>query len=101
MLLGTVAMSPEGSKDLLFSPQKRNSREIKQWATQFTHYNLYFNTASQMEQYGREVATNATSPFNSYVARRMMCSNPKYLPRVLLRNQITWKIKSSDESKVS
>ena len=100
ILLGTVAISSEGSKGVLFSPQKRNAREIKQWTAQFTHYNIYFNTASQMEQYGCEVATNTSSPFNSYVAKRMMCSNPKYQPRVLMRHQITWKMKSSDDLKV-
>ena len=101
ILLSAIVMSSNGSKDVLYSPQKRNAKEMKQWAALFTDYNLYFNTAIQMEWSGREfMKKNDSSPFSSDVARRIMCSNPKYQPRVLLRNQITWKMKSSDEFKV-
>lgn len=99
-LLSAIVMSSDGSRDVLYSPQKRSAKEMKQWAALFTDYNLYFNTAFQMEQSGHEFMKNASSTFSTDVARRIMCSNPKYQPRVLLRNQISWKIKSGDEFKV-
>ena len=77
----------------------RSAKDTKKWTVQFTEYNLFFNTAEKIRR-GESIESNTSNSFCREISSRMICANPNYQPRILSRNQITWKMKS-DESNVN
>ena len=85
----------------------KSSKELKLWTTRFTDYHIYFNTAEKIQYINLALPPNNSASslanihqrYSREIAGSIICANPLYEPRILFRNQITWKI-NSDDSKV-